>query len=337
MNSLLLLLGALSVNAEIVVKHLTIHERGTQYTQTITLDHERNIQTIEVPAHNHIVHSKTIFDFNQGVLFESHPNSGICYMKNIPQGMVDMQKFQSFLEKRTGPITASEEKTTRRVYTTTSKMSAHQLSSMAQEVTAECGHSNVYQVKQISEEDLEISVSKAPRKLMDHLREDPGCDMADACLWQTCQYGDDSCWWTVNCDITEDDCQETLEHNSINHECADANANDCQISCKACYNTMCPGCAEGWEACRPVFDAANMGKCPEDPLLGKNCGQVYCTMPESVDGGSWMCPGHDANDPKVKAGQTCMLFCGIDFGGSMLCNDEGLWEEVPGAEVGCEH
>ena len=53
------------LQAEVVVKQLHIQEHGTEYTQTITLDYERNIQTLEVPAHNNIVHSKTIFDFNQ--------------------------------------------------------------------------------------------------------------------------------------------------------------------------------------------------------------------------------------------------------------------------------
>merc|ERR1711964_861292 len=70
-----LLLAALVglLQAELVVKQLHIQEHGTEYTQTITLDYERNIQTLEVPAHNNIVHSKTIFDFNQGVLFGVSP------------------------------------------------------------------------------------------------------------------------------------------------------------------------------------------------------------------------------------------------------------------------
>ena len=62
-----LLLAALVglLQAEVVVKQLHIQEHGTEYTQTVTLDYERNIQILEVPAHNNIVHSKTIFDFTQ--------------------------------------------------------------------------------------------------------------------------------------------------------------------------------------------------------------------------------------------------------------------------------
>ena len=62
------------LHAEVVVKHLRVHEGATDYTQTVTLDFDRNIQILEVPAHNNIVHSKTIFDFNQvRPLFLSNP------------------------------------------------------------------------------------------------------------------------------------------------------------------------------------------------------------------------------------------------------------------------
>ena len=50
--------------AESVVKQLTIQEDGMEYTQTVTLDFERNIQILEVPSHHNIIHSRTIFDFN---------------------------------------------------------------------------------------------------------------------------------------------------------------------------------------------------------------------------------------------------------------------------------
>ena len=50
--------------AESVIKQLTIQEDGMEYTQTVTLDFERNIQILEVPSHHNIIHSRTIFDFN---------------------------------------------------------------------------------------------------------------------------------------------------------------------------------------------------------------------------------------------------------------------------------
>ena len=60
-------------------------------------------------------------------------------------------------------MTASTEHTTRRVYKTTTKVTPHQLSSMAQEVVAECGKSTVYQVKPVAEDELEISYRRAPK------------------------------------------------------------------------------------------------------------------------------------------------------------------------------
>ena len=35
----------------------------------------------------------------QGVLFESHPERNICYMKDIPEGVVSMDSFAAFLDK----------------------------------------------------------------------------------------------------------------------------------------------------------------------------------------------------------------------------------------------
>merc|ERR1711872_452050 len=117
---LVALIGLL--HAEVVVKHLRIHEGEVDYTQTVTFDYDRNIQILEVPAHNSIVHSKTIFDFNQGVLFESHPERNTCYMKDIPEGVVSMDSFAAFLDKKTDTIIASQQKTTRRAYKTTKKI-----------------------------------------------------------------------------------------------------------------------------------------------------------------------------------------------------------------------
>jgi len=329
----LLLAGLLGVlHAEVVVKHLTLQEGGAEYTQTVTLDFERNIQILEVPAHNNIVHSKTIFDFNQGVLFESHPEASTCYMKDIPEGVVSMQKFAAFLDRKTEPVAAEKEVTKRRAYKTTTMVTPHQLSSMAQEVVAECGNSNVFQVEPVAEQDFDISYRRAPKSLAEVFS--MGCNMADSCLWQTCQVGSDSCWWTVNCDVSETDCDETLEHSSVIHECANGGHGDCQISCRPCYNMQCPGCAAAWEGCRPTFDSSGVGQCPEDPELGKNCGRIYCPMHADVPGGAWECPGAGDKPAKVEEGQTCVLWCpDHQFGGMITCTHEASWDES--SLVGC--
>jgi len=326
MKSLILLALFGLLHAEVVVKELHIHEGGTFYTQTITLDFDRNIQILEVPAHNHIVHSKTIFDFNQGVMIESHPEAKLCYMKDIPVGIVSMDKFGRFLDDKKGTIEASKEHTTRRAYKTITKVTHQQLSALATEVVMECAGSTTYLAQPMPVEDIEISYSRAPNSLGDLFRDD-GCAMPAKCLWQTCVYGSDSCWWTVNCnDVNDYECSGALEHSSIIHNCPN---DECNINCKPCFNTKCPGCPEVWDDCHGTFDAGGVPACPDDPVLGKDCGQVFCPMYEDIPGGEWNCPGADPGAPKIKAGQTCMLFCpGNQFSGSITCQDDGSWMEA---------
>jgi len=324
------------LHAEVVVKELHIAEGETHYTQTVTLDYERKIQILEVPAHNNIAHSRTVFDFNQGVIFESHPERKTCYMKDIPEGVVPMERFAAFLDDNQDTITASKQKTTRRAYKTTKRVAPHQLSSMSSEVISECGGSTVFHVELAREEDFQISYSRAPQSLVDvFLGED--CSMQGNCLWQTCQVGSgDSCWWTVNCGTNEHHCDETLEHNSIIHECAGPSNQDCQVSCTPCFNLQCPGCEESWNnGCRPGFESQKINACPTDPALGKDCGVTYCMMHEDVPGGVWNCPTDEPGAGKIKEGHTCLLFCGPteEFGGLISCRDDGTWDEsglIPG-------
>merc|ERR1711872_1125584 len=298
-----ILLAALAglLHAEVVVKHLHIHEGEVDYTQTVTFDYDRNIQILEVPAHNSIVHSKTIFDFNQGVLFESHPERNTCYMKDIPEGVVSMDSFAAFLDKKTDTIIASQ-------------------------VVAECAGSTVFQVQPASPEEFSVSYSRAPKSLADaFLAGKEECNMEGDCLWQTCQVGsDDSCWWTVNCGANEHHCDETLEHNSIIHECAGPSNNECQVSCHPCFNLQCSGCQEAWDnGCKPGFESQNIKACPADPALGKDCGLLYCRRHDDIDGGSWNCPTDEADAGRVQEGHTCILMCDSgdsgDFGGFIAC------------------
>ena len=60
-------------------------------------------------------------------------------------------------------VVAEKQVTKRRAYKTTTLVTPHQLSSMAQEVVAECGKSTVFQVEPVPEEELEISYRKAPK------------------------------------------------------------------------------------------------------------------------------------------------------------------------------
>merc|ERR1712002_35858 len=323
----LLIISTLLLNAQAVVKYLHIEEGGTQYTQTVTLDYDRNIQILDVPAHNKIVHSRTIFDFNKGLLYESHPEDKICFIHKIPEGVLSMDKFETFLDK-TGPVTASKEKTSKRSYQTTTKVHVHQLQSMLREVVDECGDSDIYNVEQIKDEDVQVTVSRAPSGLWDQFLSGrtTDCKMPADCLWQTCTVGRDSCYWTiVNCPAGEDvgDC---LEHNSVLHDCGDT-PDECQVSCTPCANLECSGCQAAWnDGCVDVFAGKGVGKCPNDPDFGDNCGKVYCTPPEDIPGGELDC---EIEEPgKYPVATTCIFMCDDgEFGGTQVCTEEGTWEQ----------
>ena len=113
--SILLLLPSL-LAAEVLQRTLEIQEHGTSYTQTVTFDFDRKVQIIDVPAHNNIVQSRTIFDFNQvislhshcsiyflsiqGMMVEAQPWVQHCYLKEIPENMATMEQMIKGLSKR---------------------------------------------------------------------------------------------------------------------------------------------------------------------------------------------------------------------------------------------
>merc|ERR1712121_541048 len=110
MLTILLCLPAL-LTAETIHRSLQVEEGATSYTQTITFDFDNRLQTIDVPAHNNIVHSRAIFYFNQGKVVESHPDQGTCYLKPLPTGLVSMEKFAAVLSKRSAaPLQAEDQK-----------------------------------------------------------------------------------------------------------------------------------------------------------------------------------------------------------------------------------
>ena len=51
--------------AETTTTYLSIKEGLATYNQTVIFDFENQLQVIEVPAHNNIVHSKSFFYFNK--------------------------------------------------------------------------------------------------------------------------------------------------------------------------------------------------------------------------------------------------------------------------------
>merc|ERR1719239_1015937 len=73
-----------------------------------------------------------------------------------------------------------------------------------------------------------------------HSLKSGSCSFPSNCMWQTCWVGSDSCFWTVNCPENDKECDDMI-HNS------DFHVNDDPITCKACFNTACPGCEVAWD------------------------------------------------------------------------------------------
>merc|ERR1712179_186501 len=243
MLSILLCLPAL-LTAETIHRSLQVEEGGTSYTQTITFDFDNRLQIIDVPAHHNIVHSRSHFYFNQGKVVESHPNRGNCYVKPLPVGIAPMEKLASVLGKRkASPIQAKEQSVVHRSFATSRRIPLSEISDLPEAYT-ECKSSRAYAVEQIpSTFHSNKTVTHASADTMEEVQgslRSGSCAFPADCLWQTCWVGDDSCFWTVNCPANDNECDDMI-HNS------DFHVNDDPITCKACFNTACPGCEESWE------------------------------------------------------------------------------------------
>ena len=60
--------------------------------------------------------------------------------------------------------------------------------------------------------------------------EDGKCPFPNSCIWQTCTVGDSSCYWTANCPMGDQQCEDMI-HN------ANFEVNGDPISCDVCFNT----------------------------------------------------------------------------------------------------
>jgi len=60
---------------------------------------DRNVQIIEVPAHNNIVHSRTIFDFRNGKLIESSRRESVLLEGNLKEHCTHEEVCRLFGQK----------------------------------------------------------------------------------------------------------------------------------------------------------------------------------------------------------------------------------------------
>ena len=147
-----------------------------------------------------------------------------------------------------------------RSFTATHRIPLDEISDLPEAYT-ECKTSRVYAVEQIPsifhsnktfthasgnhclkiEFSTFLSIADAIEEVQGSLRSG-SCSFPSNCMWQTCWVGSDSCFWTVNCPENDEQCDDMI-HNS------DFHVNDDPITCKACFNTACPGCEVAWDNC----------------------------------------------------------------------------------------
>jgi len=316
--------------AEVIQRSLQIEEGGTSYTQTVTFDFDNRVQIIDVPAHNNIVHSRSHFYFNQGKVVESHPDHGNCYVKPMPLGIASMEKLAAVLGKRVAmPMKAKEQKVVHRSFATSRRIPVHEINDLP-EAFSECKNSHIYAVEHIpntfhSNKTFTHASAETVEEVQGSLRSG-SCAFPSDCLWQTCWVGSDSCFWTVNCPANDYECDDMI-HNG------DFHVNDDPITCKACFNTACPGCEEAWEnSCGSGSEMGHGIKACEngDVQEGWDCGRKRCEWPnnEKFADATFECPQDHIENGYVLSGNMCFATCGNGRpGGAVLCQEDTTWDE----------
>lgn len=207
------------------------------------------------------------------------------------------------------------------------------LKSMTSETIEECGQSQIYEVTEVSMETrktlVDVKKVSSYEKIMRFPKE-INCEIPNECLWQTCHYGKDSCYWTVNCrpqaGSNTDHCDVYHSHNLHN--------GDNQISCKACWNLQCgQDCVDVWnipECHDMIAGTGRIGACPEDPDYGGDCVDVsepHCYLPNVYFPdvpGKFDCPTGDLEKGIVHMGGMCFYVCPDNqFGGYLTCKTDG--------------
>jgi len=325
-NLLLLAPGLLAANIQ--QRTIDIHEHGTLYTQTVTFDFDRNIQKIHQPAHNNIVEANVIFDFNEGFFVESHPVDKRCYLKEIPSNMATMDQTFKHLSRRKTPVVTENTSVVKKTFVVVSELMLEELTNP--DMRAECQHHKIFMVK-------ETDSDAAPRETFAPAEGNPltngKCSFHAQCFWQTCKFGSDSCFWTVNCPADDDMCDDMI-HNSNFH------INDNPISCTPCFNTHCilgnVDCNHEYHVDCDHGNALDhfVPECSNNATIGNDCGATRCDMPSDEDNfnggkGTFNCINDDGH-AYVLEDHVCMFTCeGSSYpGGYIQCLHDGTYLDM---------
>jgi len=322
-----LFLFFVGATAETTSIYFTIKEGLATYNQTVTVDFENQLQVIEVPAHNNVVHSKSFFYFNKATLVEARPEIGVCYIKPIPETAPPIHTFANTLLNRRAEVEllAKNSPIIKRFFLRSAPLDLSVLEDMP-EAMEECREREIFEANEILglEEDGRFFF-QSPVEMSSRLKiEDGKCPFPNSCIWQTCTVGDSSCYWTANCPMGDQQCEDMI-HN------ANFEVNGDPISCDVCFNTYCsPQCRSTWEECNKGSDLPNeMQECTNNATIGNFCDKATCNWPnEKLFMGRVDCPQDKIEDGLVTAGNTCTLTCldGIP-GGYLMCKEDGSYED----------
>jgi len=313
-------------------RSIEIHEKGAVYHQTVTFDFERKVQTIHVPAHNDIAESTTIFDFKNGIFIESQPKNKMCYLKKIPSTMATMEQNYRAFSKRRAPVAASKTLVTQKHFTTTLELSLEDLD--LEEMKEYCQGHKIFMVEEVDPEDSRIQKTSFTPAPENPLLRYQTCSFHSQCLWQTCKFGDDSCFWTVSCPEGDEWCTEMI-HNSNFHQ------HDTPITCTACFNIVCKkdgyDCYSDYhENCHDGADFASaVPACTNEETMGNDCGALHCDMPSDEDNfnggkGTFDCI-NDKERAYVLEDHVCLFTCegsSTPTGGFIQCRHDGTYLDM---------
>jgi len=166
-----------------------------------------------------------------------------------------------------------------------------------------------------------------------------GCQFHAQCIWQTCYFGSDSCYWTVTCPAEDENCDDMI-HNANFH-----GPDGTPIHCDPCFNTQCNNdnynCQSDWDNCdHGDLMEHHMEVCSNDADLGNDCGVAMCDDPATFPADHWH--GNQGHSPGtfdclmdhdhlgyVLAGNVCFFTCGDGGnGGGVVCKDDGSYQDM---------
>ncbi|XP_028408156.1 uncharacterized protein LOC114530742 [Dendronephthya gigantea] len=84
---------------------MRINERGTHFTEKISVSENENTVSFEVPKHNNVNRSEVLNDFNLGLTITRVPDVGICHIKPLEGSLSNPRKMKAdmnYIKKMNG-------------------------------------------------------------------------------------------------------------------------------------------------------------------------------------------------------------------------------------------